>query len=41
MSAGFNVHFAIIGVPLIATSFIAWQGFAWFQKTRKGFAGVV
>jgi lipopolysaccharide transport system permease protein len=26
---------------LAATSLIAWLGFAWFQKTRKGFADVV
>lgn len=25
----------------LATSFIAWIGFAWFQKTRKGFADVL
>ena len=41
MSAGSNVHFAMIGVSLVATSFIAWLGIAWFQKTRKGFAGVL
>lgn len=26
---------------LAATAFIAWIGFAWFQKTRKGFADVL
>jgi hypothetical protein len=41
MSAGFNVHLAMIGVSLIATSFIAWLGIARFQKTRKGFASVL
>jgi lipopolysaccharide transport system permease protein len=25
----------------LATSIIAWLGFAWFQKTRKGFADVL
>lgn len=29
------------GAFLLATSFIAWLGFAWFQKTRKGFADVL
>ena len=30
-----------LGLYLIASSFIAWIGFAWFQKTRKGFADVL
>jgi lipopolysaccharide transport system permease protein len=25
----------------VASSVIAWLGFAWFQKTRKGFADVI
>lgn len=33
--------FSILGIYLIATAFIAWLGFAWFQKTRKGFADVL
>ena len=33
--------FAMLGIYLIATSIIAWLGFAWFQKTRKGFADVL
>jgi len=33
--------FAMLGSYLIATSIIAWLGFAWFQKTRKGFADVL
>ena len=33
--------FGMLGVYLIATSAIAWLGFAWFQKTRKGFADVL
>ena len=41
MSAGSNVHFAMICFSLIATYFIAWLGIAWFQKTRKGFADVL
>jgi lipopolysaccharide transport system permease protein len=28
-------------VQLIASLTIAWLGFAWFQKTRKGFADVL
>ena len=33
--------FAMLGIYLIATSLIAWLGFFWFQKTRKGFADVI
>jgi lipopolysaccharide transport system permease protein len=33
--------FAVLGIYFIATSLIAWLGFAWFQKTRKGFADVL
>jgi lipopolysaccharide transport system permease protein len=33
--------FGMLGVYLVATSVIAWLGFAWFQKTRKGFADVL
>jgi lipopolysaccharide transport system permease protein len=33
--------FAMLGIYLVATSIIAWLGFAWFQKTRKGFADVL
>ena len=33
--------FAMLGIYLLATSIIAWLGFAWFQKTRKGFADVL
>lgn len=32
---------ALLGLYLLATSIIAWLGFAWFQKTRKGFADVL
>ena len=34
-------NFAMLGIYLFATSIIAWLGFAWFQKTRKGFADVL
>lgn len=33
--------FSMLGIYLVATAFIAWVGFAWFQKTRKGFADVL
>lgn len=33
--------FKILGIYLIITLIIAWLGFAWFQKTRKGFADVL
>jgi lipopolysaccharide transport system permease protein len=33
--------FALLGIYLIVTVFVAWLGFAWFQKTRKGFADVL
>lgn len=31
----------LLGIYWLATAFIAWLGFAWFQKTRKGFADVL
>jgi lipopolysaccharide transport system permease protein len=33
--------FALLAIYWVATFFIAWLGFAWFQKTRKGFADVL
>jgi lipopolysaccharide transport system permease protein len=33
--------FVMLGIYMVATSIIAWLGFAWFQKTRKGFADVL
>jgi len=33
--------FEILAIYWIATAAIAWLGFAWFQKTRKGFADVL
>jgi lipopolysaccharide transport system permease protein len=33
--------FTMLGVYLIITAVIAWLGFTWFQKTRKGFADVI
>lgn len=32
---------AILSVYLLGAALIAWLGFAWFQKTRKGFADVL
>ena len=32
---------AIVSIYLLMTAFIAWLGFAWFQKTRRGFADVL
>ena len=31
----------LLSVYLLAAALIAWLGFAWFQKTRKGFADVL
>lgn len=33
--------FVMLGIYLTTTALIAWLGFAWFQKTRKGFADVL
>ena len=30
-----------LGIYMLASSIVAWGGFAWFQKTRKGFADVL
>jgi lipopolysaccharide transport system permease protein len=38
---GMSPDFAMLGIYLVATSLIAWLGFFWFQKTRKGFADVI
>lgn len=32
---------AMMGSYFLASLFVAWLGFAWFQKTRKGFADVL
>jgi lipopolysaccharide transport system permease protein len=39
----FGAHFSVTGILLatIVALFSAWVGFAWFQKTRKGFADVL
>jgi lipopolysaccharide transport system permease protein len=38
---GKKPDFFILGVYWMVTTSIAWLGFAWFQKTRKGFADVL
>jgi lipopolysaccharide transport system permease protein len=38
---GQSPDFTLLGIYWAATSLIAWLGFAWFQKTRKGFADVL
>ena len=30
-----------LGIYLLVASVVAWAGYAWFQKTRKGFADVI
>lgn len=34
-------NFSMVGLYLLVATGIAWLGFAWFQKTRKGFADVL
>ncbi|GAC1536775.1 MAG: ABC transporter permease [Ramlibacter sp.] len=38
---GKSPDFAMLGIYWLVSSIIAWVGFAWFQKTRKGFADVL
>ena len=38
---GQSPDFALLAIYWAATFLIAWLGFAWFQKTRKGFADVL
>lgn len=33
--------FSLIGINLVVAIIVSWLGFAWFQKTRKGFADVL
>ena len=33
--------FGVLAIYLVVSAVIAWLGFAWFQKTRKGFADVL
>jgi len=34
-------NFTVCAVYLLGATMVAWLGFAWFQKTRKGFADVI
>lgn len=38
---GKGPDWGVLAVYCFATALIAWAGFAWFQKTRKGFADVL
>lgn len=38
---GESPDFAMLGLYLAVSGVMAWLGFAWFQKTRKGFADVL
>jgi len=38
---GKQPDFALLGIYTMVSVLIAWLGFAWFQKTRKGFADVL
>jgi lipopolysaccharide transport system permease protein len=38
---GHAPDFVTLGVYLIVSMIVCWLGFAWFQKTRKGFADVL
>lgn len=38
---GERPDFSMLGIYWIVSAFIGWLGFAWFQKTRKGFADVL
>lgn len=38
---GKNPDFLMLGFYWLITAIIAWLGFVWFQKTRKGFADVL
>jgi lipopolysaccharide transport system permease protein len=38
---GIVPNFAMLTMYWLAAAFVAWLGFAWFQKTRKGFADVL
>lgn len=38
---GKSPDFPMLGIYLLASALSAWLGFAWFQKTRKGFSDVI
>ena len=41
MIFGRQLNWALWLIQLLLSSLIAWLGFAWFQKTRKGFSDVL
>jgi lipopolysaccharide transport system permease protein len=38
---GNSPDFSVLSTYLLGTGLVAWLGFAWFQKTRRGFADVL
>jgi lipopolysaccharide transport system permease protein len=38
---GHAPDFMMLSISTVVSAGIAWCGFAWFQKTRKGFADVL
>lgn len=38
---GKHPDFSLLGIYTLASAMVAWLGFSWFQKTRKGFADVL
>lgn len=38
---GRTIDWTFYGIYLVGSSIVAWLGFAWFQKTRHGFADVI
>lgn len=38
---GKNPDFSILTIHTLSSAVVAWLGFAWFQKTRRGFADVL
>lgn len=38
---GNGIDFAVWGLAMCLSMLLAWAGYAWFQKTRKGFADVL
>ena len=41
MIFGKQPNWFVFGISLVCAVLVAWGGFAWFQKTRKGFADVI
>ena len=34
-------NFTVLGLTFVVSAVVAWLGYAWFQRTRKGFADVI